>query len=446
VPLLIVEGEFKCLAAADLARHQSTTPRFAVIGLSGCWGWTGRIGKAPGPNGDRRDVKGVIPDFDRVIWKDRKVLIAFDSDSQVNSQVRAGLARELRSRGACVAFLEWDPAAKGIDDWIHAAGPDAVLTAIAGVSEFKGWRENLICTTAKKTGVKTPKGCLANAITALREAPEWRGVLRFDEFSLLIEARTDTPFSGPIERWGDQQDRLTANWLQHAGIFVESKLAGQAVETVATENPFHPMRDYLNSLTWDRVGRLDVWLNKYLGVAASDYAAAVGSRFLISAAARILRPGVKSDHVLVLESEQGAGKSQAARVLFEPWFCDYLPDLGTKDEYLQLAGVWGVEISELAALQRSSIEKIKNFLAGQDDRYRLPYGHRPIDIKRQNVFVGTTNSYSLPPDETGNRRFWPVRCNRIDLKSLRADRKQLWAEAVARLNAGATWWLDTHLN
>src|SRR5262249_55700375 len=104
------------------------------IGLAGVWNWRGVIGKAPGPNGERRDVKGPIPDLDRIVSAGRQAIIAFDADAQVNQSVHVAkvhLARELRIRGAQVACITWDMAlGKGIDDLLATVGPEKVLEII----------------------------------------------------------------------------------------------------------------------------------------------------------------------------------------------------------------------------------------------------------------------------------------------------------------------------
>ena len=129
-PVIVTEGEFKTLALWRLANHESIAPRFLPIGLGGVWNWRGTVGKTTGPNGDRRDVKGVIPDLDIVVWEGRRVIIAFDADAEKNEQVevaRSLLARELRTRGAEVAFITWDIAqGKGIDDLLAKVGPEKV--------------------------------------------------------------------------------------------------------------------------------------------------------------------------------------------------------------------------------------------------------------------------------------------------------------------------------
>ena len=159
--------------------------------------------------------------------------------------------------------------------------------------------------------------------------------------------------------------------------------------------------------------------------------------------ARICRSGAKADHMLILEGHQGARKSTALKILAgENWFTDELPDLGSKDAAIHMQGVWIVEIAELDAIGRAEVSRIKAFLTRTTDRFRPPYGRHTVEIRRQCVFAGTVNPDTYLRDETGNRRFWPIRCGDIDIESLRRDRDQLWAEAVARFKDGAIWWLE----
>jgi len=308
--------------------------------------------------------------------------------------------------------------------------------------EGKAWRDLLIL---NRDG--TPKPLLANAITALRHAPEWNGVLAFDHFGLAVQAVKPTPWSH-TGRWSEQGDRLGCEWLQQRGIYISTRIAGEAVETVARERSVHPVRDYLSSLTWDQVPRIDVWLERYLGVrpdaANAGYVAAVGARWLISAVARIYKPGCKADHLLILEGDQGTLKSSAIAALVSPeWFADELGEMGSKDTALQLCGKWVIELPELDSLTRSEVSRAKAFLSRQADHFRPPYARRPDDFPRQCVFVGTCNRETYLQDETGGRRFWPVVYCQIDLDALRCDRDQLWAEALEQFRAGAIWWLDT---
>lgn len=316
--------------------------------------------------------------------------------------------------------------------------------ARAANAESAAWRDKLLLNLNG-----TVKPALANAITALRCAPEWAGVLAYNEFASFTVLqkpapwmKTDTEF--PAD-WTPNDDILATEWLHHQGIFVSVEATGQAVEAVAREHPFHPVRQYLKDLVWDGTHRLQSWLADYLGVDPSPYAAAVGSRWLISAVARVFEPGCKADCCLILEGEQGIRKSTALRVLAQPWFTDEIADLGSKDAALQTRGVWVIEIAELDSMSRSDVGKIKAFMSRATDRFRPPYGKRPIDSPRQCVFAGSVNHGTYLRDETGGRRFWPVQCKApvIDVHALAQVRDQLWAEATYLYFDGKPWWLDS---
>ena len=317
-------------------------------------------------------------------------------------------------------------------------------TAPAANGESATWRDGLLLNLNG-----TVKPVLANAITALRGAPEWAGVLTYNEFAHFTVLQKPAPWMKPDVEvsadWTPNDDTLTTEWLHHQGIFVSVDVTGQAVEAVAREHRFHPVRAYLKDLTWDGKHRLESWLPDYLGVDPSPYAAAVGSRWMISAVARVFEPGCKADCCLILEGEQGIRKSTALRVLAQPWFTDEIADIGSKDAALQTRGVWVIEIAELDSMSRSDIGKIKAFMSRMTDRFRPPYGKRPIDSPRQCVFAGSVNHGTYLRDETGGRRFWPVKCEApvIDVDALAEVRDQLWAEATYLYFDGKPWWLDS---
>jgi predicted P-loop ATPase len=451
LPIVITEGEFKTLALWRLANYRGgTSPRFLPVGVSGVYNWRGTIGKTIGPDGNRLDVKGAIPDLDWVAWEGRRVVIAYDADAVTKDLVRIArsvLAAHLRGRGAIVGTLEWDVATgKGIDDHLAAVGPDAVLDEIAHV-DFAGsaWKKDLL---RSKPAPNATEGrilpVLANAIAAFRHAPEWSGVLGFNEFGFGTVVLKPAPWGVvPKGEWTDHDDRLAAEWLQRQGILVSVEVAGQGVQTAARDHPFHPVRAYLQRLRWDGVERLDRWLSTYLGTEDTEYSRAVGSRWLISAVARIFQPGAKADCCIILEGPQGIRKSTALRTIAGEYFTDELADLGSKDAAMQTRGVWIIELSELDNLSHAEVARIKAFMSRTTDRFRPPYGMRLVESPRQCVFAGTVNHCSYLRDETGGRRFWPVVCAGIDIDALAADRNQLWAEAKLRFESGAVWWLDT---
>jgi len=165
---------------------------------------------------------------------------------------------------------------------------------------------------------------------------------------------------------------------------------------------------------------------------------------MISAVARIFEPGCQADHTLLLEGPQSIQKSSALRALASAeWFTDHISDLDSKDSRMELHGVWIVELAELSAVRRSLAEKVKSFLTARMDHFRPPYGRSTIIVPRQNIFAGSVNDETPFTDETGNRRFWPVRCGKIDIEKIEEFRDQLWAEAAERYEDDEHWWLDS---
>ena len=297
-------------------------------------------------------MKGPIPDLERITWKGRKSHRCVRADSGQKDLVRfarAELARHLRGRDAVVGFLEWDAKrGKGIDDHLALVGPEDVLDELARVT-FIGlrWQDELL--RSKVSSDKNENSILpvlANAITALRLAPEWQGVLAYDEFRCNVVAVKPVPWGALPKTARRSGGPLTAEWLQRNRIFVSVEIASQAVQTVAAQRRVHPLRDYLNGLNWDGAPRLDGWLSKYLGVREQlllcCWCALDAFRNSSNLSAR--RKGG-----LLLDIGRPARNQEidnAADTSGE-YFTDELADLGSKDAALQIRGVWIVEISEL---------------------------------------------------------------------------------------------------
>jgi predicted P-loop ATPase len=271
--------------------------------------------------------------------------------------------------------------------------------------------------------------------------------LWFDAFQqkAVLRARAPWQTNGPPgdEEWTSEHDVLAADWLQHHGIHVSPDVAGQAVEAVARDRRFHPVQEYLERCYWDGKPRLDTWTVKYLGAPHGPFTAAAGSKWMMSAVARVTEPGCKADCALILEGAQGLLKSTALKTLAHPWFTDEIADLGTKDAAIQLRGAWVLELAELDSMNRGDVAKIKAFMSRTTDRFRPPYGRRVVETPRQCVFAGTINLTEYLRDETGGRRFWPIACTKIDVAGLAEVRDQLWGEARDRYLSEEPWWLDT---
>lgn len=297
------------------------------------------------------------------------------------------------------------------------------------------------------------KPILYNAIVVLendpvfREQQSGRSVLRYDKFRGRARAWGPLPWekNGQFPRdWTDQDDRECNSWLQDQGLFLGHIITGFAVQTVMERNGYHPVMDYLNDLLHDGIPRIDEWLSIYCGVENNEYSRAVGMRWLVSACARISEPGCKVDTALILEGPQGRKKSMVLDVMGGPYYTSDIAVIGSTASQEQIIGKWIVELDELDAVSRATdVAAVKAFISRRVDDFRLPYGHRSRAHPRQCVFAGTTNRDSWNRDDTGGRRYWPVRVGEeIDIDGLQRDRDQIWAEARDRFMMGQPWWLD----
>jgi predicted P-loop ATPase len=320
------------------------------------------------------------------------------------------------------------------------------------------WRQLLNLTRSKAKNKDgecplVPRASAHNVTVFLRYHPEWRGVLAFNERHEAPVFTREPPFheaySVPSSEaypriLEDLDTAKIAAWLERSenlGVQEASVYAG--VLMAARRKRFEPVRRYLDGLTWDGTRRLDTWLLHYIGADDTPFNRAVGRKWLVAGVARARKPGCKVDTALVLEGRQGAGKSKALEALCpDPtYFADELADLRSKDAPLGLAGKWIIELSELAALGRSEVEVVKAFLSRQKDTFRPPYAKSAKDHPRRVIFAGSTNADAYLKDDTGGRRFWPVKVGVIHVDELVRDRDQLWAEADACFKAGEKWWI-----
>lgn len=297
-----------------------------------------------------------------------------------------------------------------------------------------------------------PLGNLANAAHALRSDLGVCNILSFDAFRATMMLESPVPAPGEVDVLPDDDfvprplcdndvNRLQ-EYLQEAGLPRLGKDATyQAVDVVSRERTYHPVRDYIEALTWDGKPRVVTWLQTYLGCEETLYTSQIGAMFLTAMVARIFEPGCKADYMLVLEGPQGAMKSTVCSILGGDWFSDSMPDItGGKDASLHLRGKWLIEIAEMSALSKAEDAQLKAFLTRRIERYRPPYGRIEVDQPRQCVFIGTTNKATYLRDETGGRRYWPVMVGTIDPNALLRDRDQLFAEAYDLYLQGRQWW------
>jgi putative DNA primase/helicase len=281
-------------------------------------------------------------------------------------------------------------------------------------------------------------------INALRYDEQLCCVLGYNQFSNAIEARVDWPFMhGRAGKIIGATDLLLGNWLSAKyGIPAISRQSiMEAIETVAYENPFHPIVNWLQGLKWDGVSRINKWLIHVLGESPDtltsgqlEYMELVGRYWLMGMVNRVMEPGCKFDYCPVLEGPGGLGKSTLVEVLASSaWYSDTPFEIGKgKESQEQVQGIWGYELGELSQLGKAEITAIKAFITSKVDRYRPAYGRVIEEHPRQCVLVGTTNESTYLRDRTGNRRFWPIPARKpVKTNWLAKYRGQLFAEAYA---------------
>ena len=291
----------------------------------------------------------------------------------------------------------------------------------------------------RKGGVKNSIG---NCVKVLKNDPKLRGAIAKN----LLTERVDIVNPLWWERTGSTITDTDMNYLllyleENYGLTNENK-ALKAIDIVANENCYHPIRDYIDQLQWDGKERIRYALHRFLGSEESEYNYQALKLFMLGAIHRAFHPGCKFETMLCLVGGQGAGKSTFFRFMAirDEWFSDDLRNLDDENVYRKLQGHWIIEMSEMMATANAkSIEGIKSFLSRQKETYKVPYETHPADRLRQCVFAGTTNRQDfLPRDRTGNRRFIPVNVYPeraevhilADEESSRAYIDQLWAEAM----------------
>ena len=304
-----------------------------------------------------------------------------------------------------------------------------------------------------KTRLKfTEKGALAqtieNVVLILQNDPKLAGCIALNEMDHNIVARKSLPWK-KVEgtaQWIDSDDAALRYYMERAyGISSKDRIF-DAVNVVATENRFHPVKDYLNGCTWDGVPRVETLLVDYLGADDTEYTRTVTRKTLAAAVARIFKPGCKFDHCLTLRGCQGLGKSSFIGLLGGPWFSDSFNTLQGKDAYEQILGVWIMEIGELAGLKKAEVETIKQYLSKRSDRFRPAYGRRTQEFPRQCIFIASTNESQFLRDTTGNRRFWVVDTPNDPPRDFWEDLtpevvRSIWAEAVEIYRRGEPLYL-----
>ena len=258
----------------------------------------------------------------------------------------------------------------------------------------------------------------------------------YNEFTETLDIIGDVPWKQVKDGWNDTDFANAKMYFgSKYGIWSPTKFKDGILAIASSERPFHPVKNYLESLEWDGVERVDMLLIDYFGADDTPYTRAAIRKTLVAAVARIYKPGTKFDSILVLNGPQGVGKSTFFARLGREWFSDSLSisDMKDKTASEKLINSWILEISEMSGIRKTEVEVVKSFVSRQNDKFRQAYGVNVESHPRKCIIVGSTNSEGgFLRDVTGNRRFWPVHVPGTGVKHPwdMDCVDQIWAEAV----------------
>ena len=291
-----------------------------------------------------------------------------------------------------------------------------------------------------------------------------RGVLAYNEFSEglvrmgvpgKLVKRREAPqgtkqLTGPVwerrdlvngDLWKDVHDHAIRDLIETPGrmggygVKVSDRDLTAAISMAASDNLFHPVREYLDGRKWDGQGRIDSLFVRYFGAPDTAYSRGVARNMMVGAVARIYEPGHKFDYAVILEGMQGKRKTTFIETLSRHWFGELASEFDNTNKMIEsMQNAWIIEIPELSGFSKHDVQQIKAFISRRVDRARLAWARRAQDYHRQCIFIGSTNDAKYLRDETGGRRFWPIEClleedNNIDIEALSGEVDQLWAEA-----------------
>lgn len=240
------------------------------------------------------------------------------------------------------------------------------------------------------------------------------------------------------QEWQDVNDAQIRAWFQNNYGLYHEKMLRDALQIHFESHKVNPLTDLLESLVWDGRPRISAFLHEILHCEDTPYYREVSRLIFAGGIHRAYRPGCKFDDMVVLVGKQGGGKSTLVRWLnMDDSFFREIKTITGKEGIEALRGVWIAEVAELMAMSRvREAETVKAYITAQEDSYRAPYTRYVQTIPRRCTFIGTTNNSLFLSDRTGNRRFYPVKCNMdgYDLlaheKEVRAYIAQCWAEAL----------------
>lgn len=303
----------------------------------------------------------------------------------------------------------------------------------------KNWEDDLVF--GENGMVQTS---LRNASMFIKNHEDYRGLFVYDEFSnrkMVVKCppwEKNNKFN--VRDLTDEDKTELAMHLEKKHLKISIQNISKILDSHIYSQKINPAKEYFKSLKWDGISRLPTWLNVYCGCINDDheYLAAVGTKWVVAAVNRVMQPGCKFDHILILEGDPDLGKSSILRELAtihgKAYFDDGIraKEMGSDKSIQKMRGVLIVELQEMTGFDKMDPNEAKQIISTQVDRIVEKYKNEPIDAPRKFVIAGTINPKEggYLNDPTGNKRYWPVFCTKIETHEFKKIKEQLWAEAV----------------
>ena len=326
---------------------------------------------------------------------------------------------------AAVIDTDYLPSAEKTDDYESGSPPRSSLVV---------WQQLGLAIDTKQV----PHPTLSNVSLILQRCDYYRGKVWLDSFRGKVYHALD----GAPKLWTDADSRRATAWIQQQLTLPKITLAlvQEGVMHAAECHARNSLTDWLDSLQWDGVPRLETWLADCLGAERNPYNDAVARNWPLSMVARAYLPGCQVDTMPVLEGKMGRGKSKFLDVLASPWYASIQIAFGEKDFFQAIQGRWLIEVPDMSGFSRREHSQILATITTRVDVYRKSHGRITEEHPRVTVFAATSENDEYLQESRGRRRYWPLRCGHIEIDTLHAQRDLVFAEAVARYRAGANWY------
>ena len=282
-----------------------------------------------------------------------------------------------------------------------------------------------------------------NYIVYLTQSVKYKGKFRYNDFTKQKE------FKG--RDFNDFDLNILYNDVDRDLDLSSHNKIDSALMEVFDMNKYNPIIEYLNSVTWDDKKRVESLFIDLLEADNTELNRYMTKVWFIAAVKRIFEPGCKFDNMLVLQGEQGIGKSSICDLISLGYSNNVsLNEIGNKDLINKLNRTWIAVVDELDSFSKKEMSNIKTFISNTKDTARLAFGRNADTYLRHCVFIGSTNDSTFLRDNTSmvERRFWVIKCNKTSKDGRIFDVltqeyiDQLWAESVYYYKQNPNMYLD----